>query len=494
MKLAMAHQRPRHVQASVLDLAGVPTAIVQYTLALRDVVSFLEALPAAMRSPGLAAVLQLLSAPLGATHWPELCLNRLDDDTIDRIGAIINVVNAVRITGLCYSRRWPRDPNFNVPFCGFVAKWAPKVTTVDLTASCLSKHRDEYCRALARCTPLKRVCVTIDEPGLLEAVMSPAHCVSELELAALQFWHVPAASTMTTVQRWLASGHARSLALRNFVAPNNSGLVRALASSPTLSSLCIDHSLVFLIRLVTYIAEQTVFERYTPTGLLFRPALKTLVLRSMRNVDLGQYRCILAMVSQSLVLEHLRVEHMDLHGVVANRPSLSSSPTLRTVTFNCVVLSEMSLKTTLAWITRSRHLESVTWHDVRYFGAHASAPAKALRCCIDAGAHRVRFTSCGIGTNGAAVLAAILHETRIAFELDLSGNPIRLRGVQALLEALAMCTNVAVKLPLECKGFVEDNNCLHVAKARAADVTTHVIGDVVVLQSVMSATTTRAES
>ncbi|EQC30028.1 hypothetical protein SDRG_12308 [Saprolegnia diclina VS20] len=471
----MAHQRPRHVQASVLDLAGVPVAIVQYTPTPHDVVSFLEALPAAMRSPGLAAVLQLLSAPSGATHWPVLCLNDLSDDTIDSIGAIINIVNAVRITGVCFSERWPRDPNFNVPFCGFVAKWAAKVTTVDLATTCLPKHRDECCRALARCTRLKRVGITIDEPGFLEAVTSPAHCVSELELAVIRFRYVPAASTMAAAQRWLASGHACSLVLRNLNPPTDAGLVCALVSSPTLASLRMDQSHALFISLATYIEEQTVCGRFILTGLRPLPALKTLVLRSIRNVGLGQH--IFALVAQSLVLEHLCFEYMDLRGVVATQPRVSSSTTLRTLAFNCVVLSESSLEATLTWITRSRHLESITWHDVEYFSVHAGCAANALRRCIDAGACRVRFANCGIDTNGATVLAAALLEThaRVAFDLDLSGNLMGLRGVQALLTAVATCTNVSVKLPLWCKDFVENNNCLPVVKMRAADVAIYAI-------------------
>ncbi|KDO15754.1 hypothetical protein SPRG_18701, partial [Saprolegnia parasitica CBS 223.65] len=94
-----------------------------------------------------------------------------------------------------------------------------------------------------------------------------------------------------------------------------------------------------------------------------------------------------------------------------------------------------------------------------------------------AGARRVQFVNCDIDTRGASALAKALRKThaRVPLELDLTNNPFRLGATQALLKALATCTDVSVQLPHACRSFV-DGDQSYVAKAKAAGVTIELRG------------------
>ncbi|KDO18670.1 hypothetical protein SPRG_16027, partial [Saprolegnia parasitica CBS 223.65] len=177
-------QRPRPSRPTVLDVDGVPVTILQYMQDADDVVTFVRALPLAMRTPALTALLELLEMSGGAKHWPTPSLYSATYDEIDCIGAAISLFNSACINGFCLSKHWPAsgDPAFRLPFCSFVATWATKMTTVDMSDLQFPTYRDEFCRMLARCTSLKRVRIPTED-DLLEAVTSSAHSVAELSLA-----------------------------------------------------------------------------------------------------------------------------------------------------------------------------------------------------------------------------------------------------------------------------------------------------------------------
>ncbi|KDO22000.1 hypothetical protein SPRG_12209, partial [Saprolegnia parasitica CBS 223.65] len=191
---APAPQRPRPSPASALDIAGVLIKIVQFTPARKDVVSLLTALPTTtMRSPALTALLEHLTGHW--QYWPVLYLSNSSE--IDAsVVAVYSQVTLLR--GGCRFRSPPFRParDYDAEYKAFedaMHKWASKLTIFDGSDMQAGQHyRIELHRALARCTHLKTANLTTDQPHLLEAVTTPNHRVSTLELKPRKHATVPA--------------------------------------------------------------------------------------------------------------------------------------------------------------------------------------------------------------------------------------------------------------------------------------------------------------
>ncbi|EQC36391.1 hypothetical protein SDRG_06494 [Saprolegnia diclina VS20] len=470
---------------TVLDVDGVPVAILQYTSEANDVVSFVRALPLAMRTPALTVLLELLAMSRGAKHWPTPRLYSATYDEIDCIGAAISLFNSACINGFCLSKHWPAsgDPAFRLPFCGFVAMWAAKMTSVDMSDLKYPTYRDEFCRMLARCTSLKRACIPT-EVDLLEAVTSSAHSVAELSLAPPDNSENFPPRAVAALQRWLASGHVRRLKLAKFSGPTDAGLARALATSPTLASLCLSECNVVLDSIIAHggvLTSITELDLTTNTGnlvprllpLLPLSKLRSLSLQCLDRMDLGN--CLIPALPHLSALENLALDMVKLGDADVQLSSVPSA--LRTLKLDYVDVSASSLIALLDWASRSTHLESVAAMRSGCFGANHDSAVDTLTRCVQAGARRVQFVNCDIDTRGASALAKALRKTHasVPLELDLTKNPFRLGATQALLKALATCTNVSIQLPSACHSFV-DGDQSYVAKAKAGGVTIELRG------------------
>ncbi|EQC29999.1 hypothetical protein SDRG_12279 [Saprolegnia diclina VS20] len=498
-------QRPRRAQPSVLDVPDVPVLLVQYTSSPSNVVSFLQALPLALRSPALTGLLDLLTkyhdATSDASYWPTPCLdNDIRQDRLTCMVAAISIFNSICIGDLSLSKRWSAsaDPTFRLPFCGFVATWAAKVTATDIYYTTQTpEHHDELSRVLSRCTNLKDVRI----PGqldLLEAVTSPAHCVSDLHLTWYAF-HETTPSVVAPLQRWLASGHARYLSLDGFdTRPLDTALARALASSPTLSSLRLFASDSVVSSLVAHgatLASLTKLDAFVHSGELTPSLLSLLPLPTMKTLSVSAYatdlsNCLLEMLPHMSSLESLSLGHLELCSTTAIRPSFAAPSTLRTLTLANIEVLETNLNALFLWATNSTHLESVTFESCAWIGSRMPCVIGTVQRCIGAGVRCMRFQDCEMDTRHVSALAEALHGTqaRVAFELDLSENPFLIAGAQALLNALATCMNVSIKLPRPLLSSLQDNGLPCIASARAAGVTIDVRGRDVSIGSRTTAT------
>ncbi|EQC29998.1 hypothetical protein SDRG_12278 [Saprolegnia diclina VS20] len=429
-------------------------------------------LSAAASAGHLAIVQRLIAAEadVNFVNDPTPCL---DGDVrrgkLKRIIAAISVFSSMRIGGVNLSKRWSAsaDASFRLPFCGFVATWAAKVTAVNIYNDIDEpEHRDELSRVLSRCTNLKDVCI----PGhldLLEAVTSPAHCVSDLRLPWYA-WRGTTLSTIAPLQRWLASGHARHLSLD--------------ASSPTLSSLRLNASNSVVKSLVAHgatLASLTKLDASIRSGELMSGLLSLLPLPTMKTLSvdtLGREHSLLEMLPHMPSLESLSLRNLELCSTNMNWPSFAAPSTLRTLTLANLRVSETSLDALFQWATSSTHLESVTFNVCASIGSRKPSVIKTVQRCIGAGVGCMRFEDCAMGTHQVSDLVKALRgaQARVAFELDLSDNSFLMAGVQALLRALATCTNVSIKLPPALQPALQGTEPRYLAKAKAAGVTIDV--------------------
>ncbi|EQC30144.1 hypothetical protein SDRG_12202 [Saprolegnia diclina VS20] len=457
---APAHQRRRLLPASVLDIPGIVIAIVQLTPERRDIFSLVAALPATSRSPALTALVLCLRSGYA---WPTLCVPSVHATEIDWICAAIPVFPSAIIAGVCSSGRWQAgDPGFQIPFCGFLNKWAPKMTALNSLAIKDLEHRRELGRVLARCSRLKKAMLLTSHVDLLETVTSPRHCVSELDLRC-DSTNDHARALIAPLRRWLASGHARHLSLLQVAIPMDAGLGHALATSRTLSSLylfesseSVVHSLVAHGATMASLSE-LVLDRCSAESIVGLVPL--LPLKRMKKLDF----CVAVPNGPEIgdvitaALPHLSgLEHFTLTSacvsVSAMRPPTALTSTLRTLEFCNVSLSVACLDAILLWATSSTRLESVLWKYCAIFGQSIDVTATCW---------------------GTLPLAEALRATHapVKFELALHGNKMDLHDVQALLEAVATCTNVSVLLPTQCRMYLKEESDPHVAQARAAGVT-----------------------
>ncbi|EQC24999.1 hypothetical protein SDRG_17119 [Saprolegnia diclina VS20] len=141
----MAAQRPRLATTSVLDITCVPVLVVQCIASSDDVASFLQAMPAAVLTPELVALRELMTAPDAQPHyyWPTMHLTMTTDFEVDRIVTAMPIVPRASFRKLNVSQRSPasKHPDIRLPFCAFVATWALKFREVTISATDLEEHR-----------------------------------------------------------------------------------------------------------------------------------------------------------------------------------------------------------------------------------------------------------------------------------------------------------------------------------------------------------------
>ncbi|KDO23688.1 hypothetical protein SPRG_11136 [Saprolegnia parasitica CBS 223.65] len=416
-------QRPRRAPASVLGVTDVLTTIIQCTPKPKDVLSFLQALPPNVRTPAMAALLQLLVPSVEAKngysyYWPLAWLGKSNDDDVELVVAAVPLFNNIVLDGFSTSQRWPAsdDPNYSFGFCAFLAKWAKKVVQLNLFKISAKKYRPDFCRLLRQCTNIKSAFMPY-EPDLLEALMTPAHNVPDLDFIppTLKTHPLEAAAL---IQRWLASGPERRAKFHMLQA--DAGLACALASSPHLTSLDVSHSECILSSLILNSARLThltelvlacVHGTDAPGDIL--PLLNPHVLTklSIEIVARTEVVGLASALAELVALEQLVLRCIDLRTLPRINGAAVSA--MRTLEFWKVQLTSTSVANVLDWVTRSPRLESVI---LRY--ARATALANGLR-----------------NTHAR-------HRTII----DLSRNKVLIAAARAMLSALATCTNVSIKL------------------------------------------------
>ncbi|KDO15985.1 hypothetical protein SPRG_18478, partial [Saprolegnia parasitica CBS 223.65] len=321
--------------------------------------------------------------------------------------------------------------------------------------------------------------LTTDQPHLLEAVTTPNHRVSTLRLTPREHATVPALPLVAPLVRWLTSGHARHLSLTRFDLPTDAGLGHALATSPGLSSLELLSSASVVSSLAAHDGPLPSLTKLDIDGCLHEDVarlvarlplrqMKSLVIKASRvagtnDPDIGY--CFTTALHDLSALEHVALKNLRVWGSDALRPTTAPSSTLRTLKFNDVIMSQASLNALVRWATSSKRLASVSWKKCAIFGENTNYAATTLQRCIAAGVRRVAFLNCGISSMGLEALAETLRATHVPCELTLhlDGNDLDLVAVRALLEAVATCTNVWVRL-----GRLDIVNCPAVAEAVAA--------------------------
>ncbi|KDO16960.1 hypothetical protein SPRG_17584 [Saprolegnia parasitica CBS 223.65] len=184
-------------------------------------------------------------------------------------------------------------------------------------------------------------------------------------------------------------------------------------------------------------------------------------------------------------LESLSLNTVELCSTTATRFPFDAPSALRTLALADVSVSETNLDVLFQWAISSTHLESVTFQCCEWIGSRMPYVTTTVQRCIGAGVRCMRLENCGMNTRHVSTLAKALQGTqvRIPFELDLSNNPFLIAGTQALLKALATCTNVSVKLPSALESPLQDTERVYLVKARAAGVTIDVCDEDVYIHS-----------
>ncbi|KDO32514.1 hypothetical protein SPRG_02991 [Saprolegnia parasitica CBS 223.65] len=463
----MTAKRPSPAPASVLDVADVVVTIVQCTPSPTDVTSFLQALPPATLTPPLAALRQFLSSlePSMASYvWPRPNLCDANDTLLV---AAMSIFNSVCIGGYSPRRHSssgeaiytrlrgtpvPDRVRFDKAFCRFVANWTAKVTHVELLESPSVDHREACYSMLRQCTSLQHAHLPCETP-LLEAITTPAHRVSELNLSFNK--------------RWLASGYARRLALASFTTPD-ARLALALSSS-TLSGLALDVSPGALQSLIEngvhlrHLKELNLnagvrsakgFRQLAPV--LDLPMIEQLTLTSKRD---GAY--CMSVLPRMTSLQDLSLIDVDL--TKGEMPRRCGPSVLRHAHFDRVKFSTANFDAVLGWALGSPQLESMAWSNCSHIKKHIDQAARAMQLCIAAGVRRMSFENCYIDRHGAKVLADALAGThaREPFEMDLSRNTFTALGQSCLTNALVTCTNVTIHLRGEVPQYFSGKDRVH---------------------------------
>ncbi|EQC25528.1 hypothetical protein SDRG_16611 [Saprolegnia diclina VS20] len=475
----MAAKRPSPSPASVLDIIQVLVSIVQCTLSPSDVASFLHALPPATLTPPLAALVQLLSSQEPSSVWPmpNLC------DVNDTRAAKNTLVTAMPVFHSMSIGRFSQHNivfpitgiSFDAPFCRFVANWATKVTHVQLLKSPTTDQREACYSVLRQCTNLQHAFLPCETP-LLDAITTPAHRVSDLRLNLTSNKSAYTSDVVPAIERWLASGYARHLALTWLTTPD-ARLAQVLASStPSDLALCVSpgvvQSLVANGIALTHLKKLDLtcgssartadgFRHLAPV--LDLPNLKELTLESKRD---GAY-CMLVLPSM-VSLQDLSLCAVDLtEGEMA---PLYGPYVLCRARFDYVNFSTASFGAVLDWALRSPQLESIAWSSCSHIEKRIDQAARAMQQCIAAGVRHLSFRHCNINRTNVTVLADALAGTcaREPFEMDLSFNTFTVLGQRYLTAALATCTNITIRLEGQVSKYFADEDQVHATEISVA--------------------------
>ncbi|EQC30045.1 hypothetical protein SDRG_12322 [Saprolegnia diclina VS20] len=415
-------------------------AIAQFARSPNDVVALLHAvspvvIPPNMTPPPPATILDAYMA----SFTRHLSPNVATVAEIDRVAEATGVVWLVQRA----DRR--------LRLCAFVALGAASMTSITVDERLSDSHGRRVGCLLRLCSGLEHASLPL-QPALLEAALSASQ-VRALSLCPPLRGHP--LQGVDHITHWLASAGNGHLSLQMLRDATNIDLAQALTSSPHLARLSLHHceGLVGTLMangarfcgvtelFVSDIVGTHAHDLLLP--LLRLPAMTTL---SIKVNNPGPVTGLATALPQLEALQELLLARVHLLDVGAM--PVSVQPTIRTLTFDRVLFTPRSLSHLLDWVTRSAHLDSISFPFCTYFQDHPICAAQALWRSLHAGGRFISFTSCSLITLDVQIMVRRLRETHVRHraQVDLTFNPFRLQGIQALACALSTCTNVSIKV------------------------------------------------
>ncbi|KDO26927.1 hypothetical protein SPRG_07641 [Saprolegnia parasitica CBS 223.65] len=455
-----------------MDLPQALTLIVQCLESPRDVVAFLYALPPAALDAPLAAILELLVRPSMVAHmWPKLNLVDLASIDTPLARVALPVFTSVRSSELeyftCLATAPPPDDDEKYEekyavsrFIEFASQWPLKMTFVDATWR-RKVGSAVFCSLLHRCTRLRSIELDGGENAgdVLAAVTTPAHRVRSL---CVDMTTAPAAGDWSSLLKpWLTSGHARHITFlsgRHLGDGDAAALSLALATTSSLRGLAIwgaddlVRALLVLNRPLHHFTEIQVETSSVKFLGFFLTRLDFTKLTSLKLDCSTDHADTLRLVRHMPLLRHLALTNGCVGFAFADA---STWPDLESIAFERVSLASTAQIALQAYFDRVQNLREVSFEGPESMAATSFFDwSYALTQLIANGLTVAKLMDTDLDDTCAALLALALREGCNAsspLHLDLTENDIGIKGVGALVKALATC--LYVRIEIVCKSF-----------------------------------------
>ncbi|KDO26929.1 hypothetical protein SPRG_07643 [Saprolegnia parasitica CBS 223.65] len=447
----MATKRACPEAATVLSLPHVLTSIAQCLQSPRDALAFLSALPLTSLDTALAATKELLTRPGRFVHtWPHLGLDEIDGEN-----AALALSALPALVSLCEPAvgRIDWSPSTTVAtrtFADFVSSWPLKMTHFE-SIWFDDIDTNDVCSLLRRCTRLRAIDISRDEDivDLLAAELTPAHHGEAVSLLHRQSYHGLDVAAAAMAVEW-----PRATSLVPYRPDHRcGGVARALATTASLTSLdiCNNDKLV-----------QAFLTLQLPLHQLTEVRLKTdrpdLVRRFLRLCDVATLTSLailcdcdhedtLALVPRMPALRHLSLRWGELRFTLTDT---SRWPHLESLELCAARFDDDACDAVLAYLNRVQGLHKITFNLCHWIATRFIDLSRTLVRLINNGLTLASVAGANLDDTSAAILALTLRQCRnvAPVTFDLGDNDFTMNGVRMLLEALATCSYVCVRLEL----------------------------------------------
>ncbi|KDO23682.1 hypothetical protein SPRG_11130 [Saprolegnia parasitica CBS 223.65] len=440
------------VTSVALHTDDILSAIVQCIAAPHEVSVFLDTVPGCARSKALIALDELLHAealPVDAL-WPQLCLDAISLDAVDRVRDAMPAFPSVAADNLLAARPAGFDPLDWLQF------WSSKITRythIDDAADVL-----RLCSILRQCTKLQVVDMpdAIDGACILEAIMTPAHRVSSFLVDCTR----NVTELTATVARWLTTRHATHLDLTYASSDRDAdyaALAAILIMTTELERLTLSLDAPGLLAPLVGVAP--LFTRLRTLDISVHasdiPTLRSLLerlcstpLRSLRlDCNHGDISALLDVLSTLPALDDLELSRC-CFDPTRLRPLFPR--TLPRLHFSDMAWTDYAWSVLGVALASAHGLNELSWHSCRSSTTTSlmAAMAATIPHWIERGAKSISFHECGQDV-GARELAAALPRTTSSLGVDLVISGVRLSTTSYILfgMSLAMCAGVSIVLP-----------------------------------------------
>ncbi|KDO25000.1 hypothetical protein SPRG_09730 [Saprolegnia parasitica CBS 223.65] len=441
-----ATKRACQVAAAVVDLEGAVIAIVQCLDRASDVTALLQALPHASLGTPLTALLALLNEPGPLAHtWPELLLDDVNFQHPAFVALILQAMPVLLSVRAAHRHLFgcllqPDDSTIDAPdgFLNFVAQYPRTMMHVH------AAWRDAmdctvFCNALRRCTRLTTVHVVADAQAaaVLAAITTPAHRVTRLYITEMPGGIMDAIDWASLLRPWLASGHARHVTFSNVPITDVQSLAEALLRSSSLHSLGVHNNDKLLrsllsqdmsLRQLNQVSVTTQVAALLPR-LLGRLSLSTLTSLSLEcDMDHSE---TLALLPSMPSLRHLALTG----GHLGELDCILAWPHLKRLTCSRVHLTPRTLDAILWYLGRVDGLEHLLLDVADLDEMYFVYVAQRLGHLMERAAPLCWHWRCA---NDATVSSPLM--------LDVGEHSLSIDGIRMVLEALAICKFVCIKM------------------------------------------------
>ncbi|KDO20069.1 hypothetical protein SPRG_14217 [Saprolegnia parasitica CBS 223.65] len=332
-----------------------------------------------------------------------------------------------------------------VTLADVVASWPLKMTYFDTRWSHAWDARyprsidsDVVGALLRRCTRLRSVTLSArkDVAELLAAMTTPAHRVEKL---CLEYEGDETLDWTSLLRPWLATGHARHLSFNNAGTTDIKELAEALATASSLTGLAIDENDALVRAIVA----------------LQMPLHQLRELTSLALACNGHFANVMPLVSRMPALRHLSLRECRLRDVATGA---SHWPHLESIELFDVTFERDACKAILAYLARVQGLQKITLNSCHDLCRGFVGRRRNLLRLINNGLTLANFESTWIDDSDATHLVRVLRQIRnpLPLTLDLTVDDFTMVGIRSLVEILATCTAVCIKIDIPPQCYEEE--------------------------------------